>query len=150
MIPHNTASPQTPESVLALGKDGRIDGKIALVICAGRGAGRVHAMLLASRGANVIVADSSLNDGEHTADAIRSAGGRAIAVAVDVAVKSQAEMLAKYAYGIFGGLNILINSAGSTYVLCDLEEQSDHPLETFLTHNINGSSCSGNQCVSGV
>ncbi|KAB7897152.1 SDR family NAD(P)-dependent oxidoreductase [Rouxiella sp. S1S-2] len=147
MIEDSTLGPQTPESVLALEEDGRIDGKIALVTCAGGGVGRVHAMLLASRGASVIVADHSLNDGEQTADDIRSAGGRAIAVAVDITVKSQARMLAKYASGIFGELDILVNSAGSAYILRDIEGQHDGHLETLFTYNVSAPLCAGNKRV---
>jgi len=72
----------------------RFDGRAILVTGSGRGLGRSHAMLLASRGAKVVVADSGVNvDGSGgdasvaklVVDEIRTAGGEAVACDVNLA-----------------------------------------------------------------
>lgn len=97
----------------------RFDGKVALVTGAGRGLGRSHALLLASRGAAVVVNDlggktsgsgSSREPAEAVAAEIRAAGGRAVADFNDVT--TDAESLVKTAIDEFGRLDIVVNSAG--------------------------------------
>jgi len=88
---------------------------------AGRGLGREHALLLARRGARVVVNDRGVdNDGTgadcSTADEvvaeIESFGGTAIANCDDVASWAGAESLVAAALSAFGELDILVNNAG--------------------------------------
>ncbi len=96
----------------------RFDGKVAIVTGAGNGLGRSHALLLASRGAKVVVND--LGGGRHgegkgseAADKvvaeIKAAGGEA--VANYNSVEDGAEIV-KTAIDAFGRIDILINNAG--------------------------------------
>ncbi len=99
----------------------RFDERVAVVTGAGRGIGRAHAMLLAERGANVVVNDlggSMEGDGADTgpasgvADEIVSAGGSAVADTSDVADPAGAQTLIDTALDNFGRLDILVNNAG--------------------------------------
>lgn len=114
-----------------------LKGKTALVSYGGHGAGKTQALFLAAQGAAVIVADNDLNQAEQTAEDIRHAGGRAIAVAVDINEPAQAAMLVKYSPGIFGGLDILVNCTGEVYTLNDNLPHSGNSLQSLLTDNIN-------------
>lgn len=141
--------PLTPEGTPLIDEKRRLDGKIALVASAGLGIGRGKALSMASRGAAIIVVDRCIDGAEQTAEDIRAAGGRAIAIAVDITIKAQVEMLAKQASGIFGGLDIVVNSAGFAFTVGTLEDQHNDQIKTLLTYDINASISQGNNHVSG-
>ncbi len=96
----------------------RFDGKVAIVTGAGGGLGKSHALLLASRGAKVVVNDlggSAFGDGKSTRAAdvvveeIKKAGGTAVANYDSV---ENGEGIVKTALDAFGGVDIVINNAG--------------------------------------
>jgi NAD(P)-dependent dehydrogenase (short-subunit alcohol dehydrogenase family) len=88
----------------------RFDDRVAIVTGAGRGMGREHAKLLASRGARVVVNDVTKADSDAVVAEITAAGGTAIADNHDVA-KEGAQLVAA-AIEAFGRLDIVINNAG--------------------------------------
>jgi len=93
---------------------GRLDGRVAILTGAGRGIGAATAAKLAAEGAAVAVTDMDLGPAEETAETIRSAGGRALAVGVDVTQREQVEAAAARAAQEFGRLDILVACAGIT------------------------------------
>src|ERR671933_708320 len=93
---------------------GRLDGGVAFLTGAGRGIGAATAVRLASDGAAVAVTDMDSGPAEETADRIRSAGGRAIAVPVDVTNREQVEAAAARTAQELGRLDILVAVAGIT------------------------------------
>ena len=100
----------------------RFDGEVALVTGAGGGLGRSHALLLARRGASVVVNDlgsPTMGGQEHqagpaeaVAEEIRQAGGSAISNSDSVATREGAERMVASAIEHFGKLDILVNNAG--------------------------------------
>jgi NAD(P)-dependent dehydrogenase (short-subunit alcohol dehydrogenase family) len=91
---------------------GRLAGRTALITGAGSGIGREAARLFAAEGARVVVADRDAAAGERTADEVASAGGEALAVAVDVCRAEEVEAAVARAESAFGALHVLFNNAG--------------------------------------
>lgn len=92
-----------------------LEGLVAVVVGAANGIGRVTALMLAQRGASVVLADLSVSGGlAECADDIAAAGGRAILAEVDHTDEAQVEALAARAVAAFGKINILVNNAAGT------------------------------------
>jgi len=89
---------------------------VAIVTGSSSGIGEAIAIELASAGAAVVVNSRRQERAEPVADAIRSSGGRAIAVAADVCDSAQVARLVSAAVQELGGLHILVNNAGAGLV----------------------------------
>jgi NAD(P)-dependent dehydrogenase (short-subunit alcohol dehydrogenase family) len=94
----------------------RLSGKVALITGAGSGIGRETAILFASEGASVVVADLNAEAGERTAGEIRGAGGRSLAVRADVSKGADARAMIEAAEREFGRLDVLMNNAGISHI----------------------------------
>ena len=99
----------------------RFDGKVAVVTGAGGGLGREHALLLASRGALVVVNDvggsihgEGSDDGPaaRTVREIEERGGAAVADTSSVATPEGGEAVVQAALDAFGRIDIVVNNAG--------------------------------------
>ena len=99
----------------------RYDGRVAVVTGAGNGLGRAHAMLLASRGAKVVVNDlggavdgsgSSATAAERVVAEIVEAGGEAVADRNSVSTVEGGQAIINTALDAFGRVDIVINNAG--------------------------------------
>lgn len=99
----------------------RFDGRVAIVTGAGGGLGRSHALLLASRGAKVVVNDlggaldgtgSDRGAAQRVVDEIVERGGEAIANADGVDTPEGAARIVGAAMEAFGRIDVVINNAG--------------------------------------
>ncbi len=88
-----------------------LKNRVAIVTGAAAGLGHAHALELARLGAAVVVND--LGDGaEATAQAIREAGGRALAIKGNVASFEDMQAMVEETLAAFGRVDILVNNAG--------------------------------------
>ncbi len=85
--------------------------RVAIVTGSGGGIGQAYAEALAAAGASVVVADIAEENAASVAAGIRSSGGRAESVRVDVADPGAARAMAELAVDRFGGLDYLVNNA---------------------------------------
>src|SRR3954453_7828117 len=97
------------------------DGKVAIITGAGGGLGREHALLLASRGALVVVNDlggsvhgegGSAGPAETVAKEIQNLGGEAVADTNSVATPEGGAAIVQTALDAYGTVDIVINNAG--------------------------------------
>ncbi len=90
-----------------------IEGRVALVTGAASGMGRATAQLFADEGAAVAVLDLNEEGVASVAKEIREAGGRALALAVDVTDAAAVAALPDRIHDELGALDILVNNAGA-------------------------------------
>jgi len=88
-----------------------IEGKVAIVTGSGGGIGEAYAKGLAAHGAKVVVAEIKKENGERVAEEIRSAGGDATFVEVDVGSAESTANMMKQVASIHGGVDFLVNNA---------------------------------------
>jgi 3(or 17)beta-hydroxysteroid dehydrogenase len=90
----------------------RLDGKTALISGAARGIGAETARKMAAAGASVVIGDVLSERARETAKEITDAGGKALALALDVTSEASWADAVAQASKQFGKLDILVNNAG--------------------------------------
>ena len=114
-----------------------LSGKIALVTGASRGIGRASALALAAAGAQILVHyGRGASEAEGVVAEVRNAGGRADAVAADLAAADGPSKLAKLARKIVGDrLDILVANAGISKV-ATIEETTVEDFDKLFAVNV--------------
>ena len=121
-------------------------GKAALVTGAAAGMGQATARLLAAEGAAVVLADLDVAGAEETAAEIRAAGGKAVAVRCDVATSADCRAAVATAVSEFGGLDILVNSAGIIR-RADVVETTEEEWDRVMAVNVGSVFLTGKHAV---
>lgn len=124
----------------------RFDDRVAVITGAGRGLGRAYALLLASKGAKVVVNDpgrSLTGDGADAAPAedvvreIQAAGGQAVACTESVATAAGGKAIIQAALDHYGRIDILIHNAGNVR-RGSLKELSYEDFDAVLDVHLRG------------
>ncbi|ETW24137.1 SDR family NAD(P)-dependent oxidoreductase [Mycobacterium gastri] len=124
----------------------RFDDRVAVVTGAGRGLGRSYALLLAARGANVVVNDTGssltgegLDPGpaHEVVAEIRAAGGDAVACVDSVATAAGGQAIIRTALDRYGRIDILIHNAG-TVRRASLKEMSYQDFDSVIDVHLRG------------
>lgn len=89
-----------------------LENKVTIVTGASSGIGRAAAIVFASNGAKVVVADINEKGGKETVEEIRRRGGTAVLAMTDVSVAADAKGCVDTAIKTFGGLDCLFSNAG--------------------------------------
>lgn len=124
----------------------RFDHRVAVITGAGRGLGRAYALLLASRGASVVVNDTGgsltgegvdAGPAQEVAREIRSAGGEAIATTASVTTPDGGRSIIKAALDHYGRIDILIHNAGIVRA-ASLTEMTQEDFDAVLDVHLKG------------
>ena len=119
-------------------KNGKLNGKVAVVTGASKGIGAGIAKQFAAEGASVVVNyASSKTDADEIVDEIMKRGGRAVAVLGNVAKKAEVERLFAAAEKAFGKIDILVNNAG-VYEFVPLEQVTEQQFHRMFDTNVLG------------
>ena len=119
-------------------KDGKLNGKVAVVTGASKGIGAGIAKELAAEGAAVVINyASSKTDADKIVDGITKGGGKAVAVQANVAKKADVQRLFADTEKAFGKIDILVNNAG-VYEFVPLEDVSEQQFHRMFDTNVLG------------
>lgn len=114
-----------------------LKNKVALVTGAKRGMGRAHALALAAQGAKVVVTDRVGEECLSVVEEIKSKGGEAICLKMDVSNKTEVDGAFDEAIKEFGRLDILVNNAG-IFLPKPALEMTEEEWDRTLNINLKG------------
>ncbi|WP_233848790.1 3-hydroxybutyrate dehydrogenase [Paraburkholderia sp. HD33-4] len=114
-----------------------LHNKVALVTGAASGIGEQCARKLASLGAAVVIADLNLENAQKVASSIVAAGGKALAVAMDVTSEEAVNSGIERAVEAFGGIDVLVSNAG-IQIVAPVEEYSFSDWKKMLAIHLDG------------
>ena len=133
----------------------RFDGRVAVITGGGRGLGRAYALLLAERGAKIVVNDPGVSmSGDATEEGpaealvaeIKALGGEAVASLDSVATPEGARAIVQAGLDAFGRVDILIHSAGNVRRGL-LTEISYEDFESVLSVHLRGAFHMVRECM---
>ena len=117
---------------------GKLSGKVALISGGARGQGAAEAATFAREGAKVVFGDIRDAEGQKVEAAIRSAGGEAVYVHLDVTSEADWQGAVRTATDRYGALNILINNAAIVIPRVPIEERTTAEWDRVMAVNAKG------------
>lgn len=115
-----------------------VTGKRILITGGASGIGAASALLLASRGANVVIGDLSEAQGEAVAKEGQDAGHSIVFKKVDVTSGDEVRALFDFAMNELGGLDVVVNNAGIDHKPLPMHELSDDDFDRNIAVNLKG------------
>ncbi|OLZ40100.1 3-oxoacyl-ACP reductase [Natrinema saccharevitans] len=116
-----------------------VDGETAVITGSSSGIGKSIAERFAADGVDVVVCSREQANVDPVAEGINESDspGRALAVECDVTDREAVEALVEATVEEFGGLDVLVNNAGASF-MADFDEISPNGWETIMDINVNG------------
>ena len=119
-------------------KNGKLNGKVAVVTGASKGIGARIAKEFAAEGASVVVNYASAKqDADRIVDEISKRGGKAVAIQSNVSKKPEVQRLFAEVEKAFGKIDLLVNNAG-VYEFVPLEEVTEQQFHKMFDTNVLG------------
>jgi 3-hydroxybutyrate dehydrogenase len=124
----------------------KLANKTAIVTGAASGIGKEIALTFAREGAKVAIADLNKAAADAVATEIRTAGGQAIGVAMDVGSEEAVKEGVAATVAAFGGVDVLVSNAG-IQIVHPLEEFSYADWKKMLTIHLDGAFLTTRACL---
>lgn len=115
----------------------RLDDKVAIITGGGRGLGEQIARAYVEAGAKVVLCSRRVENCEQVAEELRSQGGEAVAMALDVTQPDSVQEAVAKSIEQFGHVDILVNNSGATWGAPALEMPYDAWMKVVQT-NLTG------------
>lgn len=123
---------------IASGVASNVAGKRILITGGASGIGAASALLLASRGAKVVIGDLAEEMGAGVAKQGQDAGNSIVFKKVDVTSGDEVRALFAFAMQALGGLDVVINNAGIDHQPAPMHELSDDDFDRNIAVNLKG------------
>lgn len=115
----------------------RLRGKVCIVTGGGSGIGRATSQLFACEGARLVIADRNVAAAGTAAECARTAGGDAVALAVDVSKGDDVRRMVEETLEHFGRIDVLVNNAGYG-IPGSVVETSEEDWDALMAVNLTG------------
>ena len=127
-----------------------MDGKVALITGSSRGIGRAIAEAFAEAGARVVVSSRNTDACERAAQAIRSRGGEALAIACNVSDRDAIDALVTGAVERLGPIDVLVGNAAANPYFGPLRDIEDRAWDKVMGTNVRSNLWLCNRVIPGM
>lgn len=117
---------------------GQYDGKVAMITGSGSGIGRSTAIIMAERGADLIIHDINEKGANETAEKIAALGRKAKVWVADVSNVAAMKKVVAEAEKHYGKIDVLVNNAGVASDRCPIEEVTEAMFERSIGIHVRG------------
>lgn len=132
-------SAEAPKASKAVNtKSDILAGKVITITGAGSGIGRASAVLMAARGAKLVLVDYNVTTGEETLELVKEQDGEAIFVQADVSKEEDVENYIQKAVETFGKIDVAFNNAGIIQKFQPFHETSLNDFSRIIDVNLKG------------
>lgn len=132
-------SVEAPKASKAMNpKSDSLAGKVITITGAGSGIGRASAVLMASRGAKLVLVDYNVTTGEETLELVKEQDGEAIFVQADVSKEEDVKNYIQKAVETFGKIDVAFNNAGIIQKFQPFHETSLNDFSRIIDVNLKG------------
>ena len=116
----------------------QLDGKVALITGGGGGMGRAESLLMAERGADIVVQDLEARTAEETAALVRDKGRKALVLVGDVSNAADIQASIAGAEKEIGRIDILVNNAGIGQQYYAIDEIDEAIFDRMIAVHVKG------------
>lgn len=125
-------------ALMKTNRQGRLEGKVALITGAASGIGRATALLFAREGARLILADWDDRNLEETRELVKEAGGQVVIQKTNVAEEQDVKQLIDLALTTYTTIDIICNNAGITGQFFGITDQDGEDWQKVYAVNVLG------------